>query len=337
MSELRKDPVTGRWVIISTERGRRPSDFSIPKQPVKAGFCPFCPGNEDKTPPEIMAFRPQGTPPNTPGWSLRVVPNKFPALRVEGELNREGVGLYDKVNGIGAHEVIIETPSHEEVLATLPPKRFEDVLWAFRHRMLDLRKDLRLRYAMIFKNHGEAAGATLEHSHSQLIALPIVPHLVMEEMAGCRDYYNYKERCIFCDIIRQEIQQGERVILENGEFIAIAPFASFSPFEAWILPKRHISFYEDSQIHEIQSLGRIFAETLRRLDKALNGPPYNFTLHTTPFNERNLEYYHWHFEIIPKLTKFAGFEWGSGFFINPTPPEEAAKFLRELAPSGEKR
>ena len=154
MSELRKDPVTGRWVIISTERGRRPSDFSIPKHPAKTGFCPFCPGNEDKTPPEIMAFRPQGTQPNTSGWALRVVPNKFPALRVEGELNREGVGLYDKVNGIGAHEVIIETPNHEETLATLPPKRFEDVLWAFRHRMLDLRKDLRLRYAMIFKNHG---------------------------------------------------------------------------------------------------------------------------------------------------------------------------------------
>jgi len=332
MSELRKDPVTGRWVIISTERGRRPSDFSIPKQPVKAGFCPFCPGNEDKTPPEIMAFRPQGTAPNTSGWSLRVVPNKFPALRVEGELNREGVGLYDKVNGIGAHEVIIETPSHEEVLATLPPKRFEDVLWAFRHRMLDLRKDIRLRYAMIFKNHGEAAGATLEHSHSQLIALPIVPHLVMEEMTGARDYYRYKERCIFCDIVRQEIQQGERIVLENSEFISVAPFASFSPFESWIIPKRHSSFFEECQVHEIQSLAWIFQETLKRLEKALNFPPYNFTLHTTPFNERSLEYYHWHFEIIPKLTKFAGFEWGSGFFINPTPPEEAAKFLRELAP-----
>jgi UDPglucose--hexose-1-phosphate uridylyltransferase len=236
------------------------------------------------------------------------------------------------MSGIGAHEVIIETPHHHESMSTLAPKAFEEVLWAYRDRILDLRRDLRLRYAMLFKNHGEAAGATLEHSHSQLIALPIVPHLVMEEMTGARDYYRYKERCIFCDIVRQEIQQGERIVLENSEFISVAPFASFSPFEAWILPKRHSSFFEECQVHEIQSLSWIFQETLKRLEKALNFPPYNFTLHTTPFNERSLEYYHWHFEIIPKLTKFAGFEWGSGFFINPTPPEEAAKFLRELAP-----
>ncbi|MCX5910031.1 MAG: galactose-1-phosphate uridylyltransferase, partial [Deltaproteobacteria bacterium] len=208
----------------------------------------------------------------------------------------------------------------------------EDVLWAYRERMLDLKKDLRLRYAMLFKNHGEEAGATLEHTHSQLIALPIVPHLVAEEMVGARDYYGYKERCIFCDIIRQEIQQGERVVLKNTEFLVITPFASLSPFDTWILPKRHSSFFEESQIHEIQSLAIIFQETLKRLEKALNYPPYNFTLHTTPFKERHLEYYHWHFEIIPKLTKFAGFEWGSGFFINPTLPEEAAKFLRDLGP-----
>ncbi len=331
MSELRKDPVTERWVIISTERGRRPSDFAPELKKPKGGFCPFDPGNEDKTPPEILAFRPEGSARNGPGWRLRVVPNKFPALRVEGDLNREGVGLYDRMSGIGAHEVIIETPNHEETLATLSTKNFEEVLWAYRDRMLDLRRDIRLRYAMIFKNHGEAAGATLEHPHSQLIALPIVPHLIAEEMAGAKNYYNYKERCIFCDIVRQEIQQGERVVLENAEFLVVTPFASFAPFETMILPKRHNPFFEENQVHEIQSLAGIFSETLRRLEKALNYPPYNFTLHTAPFTERRLEYYHWHFEIIPKLTKFAGFEWGSGFFINPTPPEEAAKFLRELA------
>ncbi|MDH4267783.1 MAG: galactose-1-phosphate uridylyltransferase, partial [Deltaproteobacteria bacterium] len=159
MSELRKDPVTGRWVIISTERSRRPSDFGVQNHKPKGGFCPFCPGNEDKTPPEILAFRQEGSPANGPGWRLRVVSNKFPALRVEGEINREGVGLYDKMSGIGAHEVIIETPNHEEILTHLSPKHFEEVLWAYRDRMLDLRRDLRLRYAMLFKNHGEAAGA----------------------------------------------------------------------------------------------------------------------------------------------------------------------------------
>jgi len=236
MSELRKDPVTGRWVIISTERGRRPSDFTMEKTKSKGGFCPLCPGNEDKTPPEILAFRQEGGQPNGPGWRLRVVPNKFPALRVEGDLNREGVGLYDKMSGIGAHEVIIETPNHDETLSLLSAKGLEEVLWAYRARMMDLKRDLRLRYAMIFKNHGEAAGATLEHPHSQLIALPIVPHLVMEEMAGAKDYYQYKERCIFCDMIRQEIQQGERVILENAEFIVISPFASFSPLSPGFSP-----------------------------------------------------------------------------------------------------
>ncbi len=331
MSELRKDPVTERWVIISTERGRRPSDFAPEPKKLKGGFCPFDYGNEDKTPPEIMAFRPEGSPRNGSGWRLRVVPNKFPALRVEGDLNREGIGLYDKMNGIGAHEVIIETPDHEATLASLPPANFEEVLWAYRDRMLDLRRDSRLRYVMLFKNHGEAAGATLEHTHSQLIALPIVPHLISEEMAGARSYYGYKERCIFCDMVRQELRDGERVVLENADFLVVAPFASFAPFETLILPKRHNPFFEENQVHEIQSLAKIFSETLRRMEKALNFPPYNFTLHTAPFTERNLEYYHWHFEIIPKLTKFAGFEWGSGFFINPTPPEEAAKFLRELA------
>jgi UDPglucose--hexose-1-phosphate uridylyltransferase len=331
MSELRKDPVTERWVIISTERGRRPSDFAPEPKKLRGGFCPFDAGNEDKTPPEIMAFRSEGSPRNGPGWRLRVVPNKFPALRVEGDLNREGVGIYDKINGIGAHEVIIETPTHDATLATLPSTNFEEVLWAYRDRMLDLRRDPRLRYVMIFKNHGEEAGATLEHPHSQLIALPIVPHLISEEMAGAKSYYGYKERCIFCDMVRQELRDGERVVLENADFLVVAPFASFAPFQTLILPKRHNSFFEENQVHEIQSLAKIFSETLRRMEKALNCPPYNFTLHTAPFTERNLEYYHWHFEIIPKLTKFAGFEWGSGFFINPTPPEEAAKFLRELA------
>jgi UDPglucose--hexose-1-phosphate uridylyltransferase len=330
MSELRKDPVTGRWVIISAERGRRPSDFGMQKAKVKGGFCPFCPGNEDKTPAEILAYRQAGSKPNGPGWRLRVVPNKFPVLRVEGDLSKEGVGLYDRMAGIGAHEVIIEAPNHEDTLSTLTMKHFEEVLWAYRERMLDLRKDFRLRYGMIFKNFGEAAGATLEHSYSQLIALPIIPHRVMEEMAGAKDYYHYKERCIFCDIVHQEIHQGERVVLENQEFLVIAPFASFSPFECWILPKRHESCFEESQANGTQPLAAIFQDTLKRLEKALNWPPYNFILHTAPFAERKLEYYHWHFEIIPKLTRVAGFEWGSGFLINPTQPEQAAKFLREM-------
>ena len=329
MPELRKDPIIGRWVIISSERGKRPTDFQEDKPRKKGGFCPFDPGNEHTTPPEILAYRENGTLPNTAGWSLRVVANKFPALQIEGELNKQGEGVFDKMNGIGAHEVIIETPLHDATLATLPVKAVEDMLWAYRDRILDLKKDNRLQYVLVFKNEGEAAGASLEHSHSQLIALPIVPKRVREEIDGARAYYDYKERCVFCDIIRQELNAGTRIVSENKDFVALEPFTPRFPFETWILPKRHGSRFEESKTLEFPTLADILQSTLRRLDKILNVPPYNYMLHTMPFREPENEYYHWHLEIMPKLTKVAGFEWGSGFYINPTAPEEAAKFLRE--------
>jgi len=329
MPELRKDPIHGRWVIISTERGRRPSDFVVEQPKSAGGFCPLCEGNEDKTPPEVLAFRGNGTPPNSPGWSLRVVPNKFPALRIEGELNREGEGIYDKMNGIGAHEVLVETPLHQETLATLPPKAVENVLWAYRERMIDLQRDPRLRYVLVFKNHGVAAGASLEHSHSQLIALPIVPRRVSEEIEGARNYFQYKERCVFCDIIRQEIRQKTRVISENQTFVSIAAFASRFPFETWVLPKKHHSHFEHMEPFEYEQAAQILSDTLRRMNQVLNNPPYNYIIHTSSFSDTEENYYHWHFEIMPKLTKVAGFEWGTGFYINPTPPEEAAGYLRE--------
>ena len=329
MPELRKDPIVGRWVIISTERGKRPSEFEFTQPTAKVGFCPFCPGNEAKTPNEVLAYRKNGGVPNSAGWHVRVVPNKYPALKVEGELNREGDGVYDKMNGVGAHEVIIESPVHTDTLARLSHAQIEEVLWAYRDRIIDLKKDQRLRYILIFKNHGEAAGATLEHSHSQLIALPIIPKRVSEELDGALEYYNFKERCVFCDIIRQEVMQGVRVVSENRDFIAITPYAPKSPFEIWIMPKIHESNFENAQKHHYESLSMIFSDVLRRMDKVLNFPPYNFILHAAPVRDGASQFYHWHFELIPKLTKVAGFEWGSGFYINPTPPEEAAKFLRE--------
>jgi len=327
--ELRRDPIHGRWVIISTERGRRPSDFVTEERRPIGGFCPLCEGNEDKTPPEIIAFRDNGTPPNTPGWTLRVVSNKFPALRIEGELNREGDGIYDKMNGLGAHEVVIETPRHYETLATLTLKAVKDVLWAYRERMIDLRRDQRLRYVLVFKNHGIAAGASLEHSHSQIIALPIVPRRVSEEIEGAKNYFHYKDRCVFCDIIRQELQQKSRLIMENQAFLSIAPFASRFPFETWILPKTHYPSFEHMESLLYGQAAQILSETLHRLHHVLNDPPYNYIIHTSSFSELENDHYHWHFEIMPKLTKVAGFEWGTGFYINPTPPEEAAQYLRE--------
>jgi UDPglucose--hexose-1-phosphate uridylyltransferase len=327
MPELRKDPISGRWVIISVERGKRPSDFGMRVSPKKGGFCAFCEGNEHTTPPEIHAFRSDGGKPNTPGWTLRIVSNKFPALNVEGQLNRVGEGIFDKMNGVGAHEVIIECPDHNLTLSTMPLKHIEDALWAFHQRITDLKKDSRFRYVLVFKNEGDQAGASLEHTHSQLIALPIVPHLVEEELFQAKQYYQYKERCIFCDIIHQERAEQKRVISENDDFIVLAPFAPRSPFETMILPKIHESSFLTNV--NFNSLALILQQTLKQIDKVLDLPPYNFMIHTSPFKNEENEYYHWHIEIIPKLTKIAGFEWGSGFYINPTPPEEAAQFLRE--------
>ena len=329
MPELRKDPIVGRWVIISTDRSKRPTDFVRESVKMKGGFCPFCPGNEGKTPPEVLAYRPNGAGRDAQGWTVRVVPNKFPALGIEGSLNRSAEGMFDKMAGIGAHEVIIETPEHNATLATLPEKRIEDVLWAFRDRILDLKKDKRFKYIMIFKNHGAAAGATLEHAHGQLIALPIVPKHVLEELEGAKEYYKYKERCVFCDVIRQETDAGVRVVSENEAFLTLAPYAPRFPFETWVLPKKHESAFENSSSQTYEALARALKNLLQRADLVLDYPAYNMVIHTAPVQEGPMEHYHWHVEFMPRLTKIAGFEWGTGFYQNPTPPEEAAQYLRE--------
>jgi len=328
MPELRKDPVVGRWVIIATDRARRPSDFvAEPVRPVGTE-CVFCEGNEDKTPPELLAGRSPESRPNGPGWSYRVVANKFPALRIEGELEPTGEGLFDRMNGVGAHEVVIETPTHAASLATLPVEAVADVLLAFRERMVDLKKDPRFEYVLVFKNHGAAAGASLEHPHSQLIATPIIPIMVAEEMAGAARYYAMKERCVWCDIQRQERRGGRRTIVEASGFLALAPFAPRFPFETWILPTVHRAAFEESGVDELRNLAELLSGFLRRMNRVLGDPPFNFMLHTAPLRGGELESFHWHLEVIPKLTRVAGFEWGSGFFINPLPPEDAAAALR---------
>ncbi|MCB0289522.1 MAG: galactose-1-phosphate uridylyltransferase [Calditrichaeota bacterium] len=330
MPELRKDPVIGRWVIISTERGRRPSDFLDVIEENKDSISPFSPNNEHMTPPEIYAIRPPGSAPNTPGWTLRVVPNKYPALKVKGQLDRRGEGIYDMINGIGAHEVIIETPDKTKDLGDLEPAAVTDVLRVFKERMLALKKDARLKYVMIFKNKGPAAGATLKHAHSQLIATPIIPKRVLEEIEGAQKYFAIKERCIFCDIISQELKDNIRVVHENKHFIALSPFAARSPFETWILPRGHASHYETIDDASLDSLAAIMKTLLQKLNVALEKPAYNFVIHTAPIQEEASEVYHWHIELLPKLTRIAGFEWGSGFYINPTSPEEAARYLKEI-------
>jgi UDPglucose--hexose-1-phosphate uridylyltransferase len=330
LSELRKDPITGRWVIISTERGKRLSDFRIETVTIQPDpRCPFCEGHEQMTPRELLSRRRDGTGANGPGWDLRVVPNQFPVLRVEGVLDRQGEGLFDKMNGIGAHEVIIESPKHDDTLATMSDAAVDQVLWAARDRIQDLKRDRRFRSIIVFKNHGAAAGASLDHPYSQLIALPIVPREVRDEMEGARAHFVSKERCVFCDVIAQEERDGRRLIADNGDMVAIAPYAPRFPFETWLLPKRHQSLFEDAPRHEYASLARMLRDMLRRMNRMLLSPPYNLLIHTAPLNEPAGDFYHWHVEIIPTLTKVAGFEWATGFYVNPTSPEEAAQVLRD--------
>jgi len=331
MRELRKDPIIKRWVIIATERTKRPHDFINFKDESQAVFCPFDYGNEHTTPSEILAFRPDGTEANSPGWWVRVVPNKFPVLTNEIEPERFGHGMYDVIKGFGAHEVIIETPEHDSYMATMPYKQVKEVIWAYVKRFKELELNKNIQYILIFKNHGKEAGASLSHSHSQLIATPVIPKRVAEEIKGSKSYYKFRERCVYCDMVTQELSEGTRIVEENDLFLAFEPFAARFPFETWILPKKHRYNFGKSSTAEIDKFAKVLKNTLYKIYKALDNPPFNFMLHTGIKSIKGGEdYYHWHLEIVPRLTDIAGFEWGSGFYINPVPPEHAATFLREI-------
>ena len=339
MPELRKDPIIGRWVIIATERARRPDQFSgHVHDPEEEKACPFCEGKEAKTPPEVYAIRPRNSNPNCPGWDLRVVPSISPFLRVEGDLDRRGNGLYDVMNGVGAHEVVIETNQHIANMADLSEEQITRVLNCYSDRLVDLEKDSRFKYVLVFKNYGKGSGGGgIRHTRSQLIATPVNPKRVKEELAGARQYYDYHERCVFCDLIKQELTQKERIILDFDGFVAVAPFASRFPFETWILPKKHCCDYTCMDAESRKNLARVLKAVLSKLKKGLNDPDYNYVIHTAPFRRKKMGYwktidqdFHWHIEIMPRLTKVAGFEWGTGFYICPLPPEETAKFLREV-------
>ena len=341
MPELRKDPVIGRWVIIATERARRPDHFNGHANngaPVDDEPCPFCEGKESETPPEIYALRSGNSAANTPGWNLRVVLSIAPFLKIEGDLERRGKGVYDLMRGIGAHEVVIETNQHIANMADLSAEQIARVFNCYIDRINDLQKDSRFKYVLVFKNYGwPAGGGRIKHTRSQLIATPVNPKRVKEELAGAKFYYDYHERCVFCDLIKQELESKDRLILDLDGFIAVAPFASRFPFEVWVLPKKHSCDFTSLDAGQRLELGKTMKKVLTKLKLGLNDPPYNYVVHTAPFRRKKLGYwksidydYHWHIEIIPRLTRVAGFEWGTGFYICPLSPEEAAAFLRKV-------
>jgi UDPglucose--hexose-1-phosphate uridylyltransferase len=329
MPELRKDYITHTWVVIAVERGERPIEYKPLPKLFEEGECPFCPGRESRTPPEVLAYRMAGSLPNTQGWWIRCVPNKYPALRIEGEVNHRVSQLFNRMNGVGAHEIIIETPKHVAHTGTMELKQVEEILTAYRDRYNDLKKDRRFRYILIFKNHGERAGASLSHPHSQLIAMPMIPRRIMDEIDAARNYYRTTGgSCIYDDLIEEEIKLNERVVINTDKFLVITPFASRFPYETWILPKHHDPVFEDMNDFERAELANVLKTILYKMYTLLKDVPYNYYIHTAPCDRQDYRSYHWHIEIIPRMTHTAGFERGTGFYINPITPEYAAKFLR---------
>lgn len=342
MTELRKDPITGRWVIIKAQQQEPGLNLNPVDHAVDEKDCPFCEGHEDRTSGEIYSIRPESTEPNAPGWHVRCIPNINPVLTGNNDLGRRGVGLFDMMNNVGVHEVIIENPHHRSDFHDYEPIQMKRVLMAYRQRIVELKKNERHKYVLVFKNHGKRAGSLrISHAHSQVIATPVVPIRLKMELNGTRKYFQMKERCIFCDLIRQELKDDVRVIEKNETFLSLIPFASRFPYECAILPKRHMAYYENIQEKELDDLSDIFQRTFRRLHQVLNDSPYNCVLHDSPNTvpkkgawktiQRD---YHWHFEIIPRTLRTAGFEWGTGFHINPVAPEKAAQDLKAIDLSG---
>lgn len=329
MHELRKDPLLSRWVVVASD-SKLPDEYRVLPEKAEENSCVLCAGREKETPPEIAAVREGNI------WWARVIPNFRPVLHVEGELGRRGMGMYDSMNGIGANEIIIESPYHDKLPEDIGIEQISRVIRLYRSRVADLERDQRLRYILIFKNSGKGAGAIYSHPHSEVMATPIIPKLIKEELDGAKQYYAYKERCIFCDMMREEARVDERVVFESRDFVAFSPFASKFPFELWILPKRHNCAFQDAGDGEMEDLSLMLTTVLRKMKRVLKDSPYNYFIHTAPnrIPRRNHWHtlgddYHWHIEIIPRLLRTSGFEWGSDFFVLTTSPEDAAKYLRE--------
>lgn len=338
MNELRKDPLSGRWVAIL--------DYSLPPDAYNtrdAGdkgkdSCSFCSGREAETPLELAAIRPDGSPPNTPGWSSRVLPHPKPILLKGTELGRRGVGMYDKMNSIGHNDLIIETPSHNVPPEDLGPGHMAALLSLYRDRMLEMEKDATARHVFIYKNSGRGSGALYSHPHSEIVATPVIPKMMKEELDGAKDYYRYKERCIFCDILDEERRSGLRLIGESEHFVAFCPFAQKYPFEFWIMPIQHSCAFQDISDEETGDLGEFLCLVIKKMRKTLNNPPFNYVLHSAPNRMPRKDHwhtlgndFHWHIELSPRLLSTSGFERGSDFYLLTTSPEDAARYIKEVS------
>ncbi len=336
MPELRQNPATKEWVIISTERAKRPEEFGVGM--AKEGeeeakdHCPFCEGNESMTPAEILAFRTYGTKPNSPGWWIRVIPNKYPALVPQGSPTRiRDLDFFNYMDGLGQHEIIIESTDHKLQIATMEQKQVEEVFLACRERYITLSPDPRFELITVFKNHGYSAGTSIRHPHSQLIATPITPSHIRHRIEEAMRFFDDNGKCVYCVMLEKELKFKDRVVLETDNFLSFEPFASRSPFETWVMPKRHSSSFGSITPELSKELAYVMKQTLEKIYKGLNNPDYNYVIRSTPCHETNEEYFHWHIMIIPRVAAVAGFELGSGIYINTVIPENAAKYLRGIS------
>jgi UDPglucose--hexose-1-phosphate uridylyltransferase len=329
MPEVRLNQITGEWVIIATERARRPEEFAQVRErralPKFSPTCPFCPGHDEMTPGVTFEVTD-----GAGGWLVRSVPNKYSALLPDGDTDRHDLGLKTFLSGVGRHEVIIETPAHDVPPALLPLGTLQHVLAAYRHRFAAFYADPRVEHVIIFKNHGEAAGTSLEHPHSQIVGMPVVPGQVRRRIEEALRYYGDLGACLYCRLLGEELADGVRVVAENASFVAFVPYAALSPFHLWIFPRRHSADFGAIRDSELADLAAVLRDTLRRLHFGLDDPAYNVVIRSLSPEEGAVKYFHWYLSLVPRVSKAAGFELGTGMFINTALPEASAAFLRNV-------
>ncbi len=335
MSELRQDPTTREWVIIAPERAKRPQQKSKKRRteevPDYDESCPFCPGNESQTPQETFRLP---TSSENSSWDVRVVHNRFAALTLNGDITRREEGhFFRKMDGVGGHEVIIESPSHNIPMALMPYEQVEKVLIAYQERYNALKKNKQFKFITIFKNHGWASGTSLAHPHSQLVATPITATYYRRKFDVAVDYYDDVGKCLYCDLLAEEMEKKERIVAHTKEFVILHPYASRVAYETWIIPKKHCASFGLFPATDLAELAMVLKDTLLCLYSGLDNPAFNLMVDTTTTEDEEDPYYHWHLRIVPRLSTIAGFEMGSGIYINTALPEETAPTIQKIASS----
>jgi UDPglucose--hexose-1-phosphate uridylyltransferase len=329
MPELRQNIATKEWVVISTERAKRPEEFIQPHRPLTQDrpewdeSCPFCPGNEEID-LEVIRIPEHGA------WQLRVVHNKYPALQLQGERTRTFDGVNRQITGVGYHDILVESPQHNTCPALESSTEVSLTLEAFKIRGREIAQDPRVEQIICFKNHGERAGTSLVHPHTQLIGLPIVPYNIRSRTEEARRYFDDTGRCVFCHMLAEERRDGQRLVAESKHFAAFIPYAALSPFHTWVLPRHHESNFLNATAPELIDLGHILKQVLHKLYVGLRDPDYNYVIRSAPLHDLGPEYLHWYVTIIPRVTFSAGFELGSGMYINTALPEASAAYLRAV-------